>query len=78
MATIASALDTVFTPAASDFTVQSLGGHMVLRRRSTSSAPWVDMGEIYGSGVLIVANPVAGAQFMLVAVSGTPTAQADQ
>jgi hypothetical protein len=78
MATLASALDTPFTPAAGDFIVQATGGTAILERRNTSGAAWAGVGEIVGAQ--IISNPVAGAQYQFRAGAGlgTPTVQADQ
>ncbi len=76
MATIASALNTAFTPAASDFIAQVSGGSAVLRRRGTSGAAWTDCGTIT-NGSVIVSNPVTGASYMFVS-SENVTVQADQ
>lgn len=78
MATIASALNTPFTPAAREFIVQAAAGTAVLQRRNTSGAAWVRVGEITPNRAEIVSNPVAGAEYQFVALAGTPTVQADQ
>lgn len=78
MATIASALNTVFTPAAVDFVVQVSSGVVALQRRGTSGAAWVNVGLITANEAPIVSNPVAGVQYQFVPVSGSPSVQADQ
>ena len=77
MATIATALDTAFTPAVGVFNCQATGGQIVLERRNTSGAGWAACGLF--SGAVEVNNAVAGAQFRAAAAPGsTPTFQADQ
>jgi len=76
MATIASALNTEFTPAAGDFIVQAIDGRAALLRKNSSGAGFAAVGVI--SGAFIVDNPVAGAVYKLMAHEGTPTVQADQ
>jgi hypothetical protein len=78
MATIASAVNTVFTPNAGDFVVQCTTGVVVLQRRGTAGAPWANVGIITGNDAPIVTNPVAGVQYQFTTVSGTPVVQADQ
>lgn len=78
MATISSALDTPFTPAAGDFIVQCSAGVAALERSNDADAPFVYVGTITGNDAPIVSNPVAGARYQFVAISGTPTVQADQ
>lgn len=77
MATLVSALDTDFTPAAGDFIVQATAGAAVLMRKNTSGAAFAPVGVIDKAGV-IVSNPIANAVYRLVAHTGTPTVQADQ
>lgn len=80
MATLVSALATSFTPAQGDFIVQVTGGAAVLQRRNTSGAAWAPV-ETLDSGAYVVSNPVAGAQYQLVAPPGSliaGTVQADQ
>jgi hypothetical protein len=77
MATIASALNTTFTPAAGDFIVQTTGP-AILERRNTSGAAWVIVANLERGGY-IIANPVAAAQYQISkAGETTPTIQADQ
>lgn len=76
MATLVSALNTEFTPAAGDFIVQSTNGRAALMRKNTSGAAFAAVGVI--SEALIVSNPVADAVYKLVAHEGVPTVQADQ
>jgi hypothetical protein len=78
MATIASAVNTAFVPGVGDFVVQCSTGIAELQRRGTNAAPWVTVGVISGSMAPIVSNPVAGAEYRFLAVSGTPVVQADQ
>ena len=77
MATLVSALDTEFTPAAGDFIVQATGGQALLQRKNSSGAAFAPVGTIDKAGV-IVSNPIAGAVYKLTATIGTPTVQADQ
>lgn len=78
MATIASALNTPFTPAVGSFIVQASAGRAMLQRRGTSGAAWTNVGEIGADVSPVVENPVAGAQYQFIAASGTPVVQADQ
>jgi hypothetical protein len=77
MATLVSALDTLFSPAAGDFIVQVTGGTCSLQRRNTSGAAWANVSSVTNSA-LVVSNPVAGAQYQFVTVKGSPAVQADQ
>lgn len=76
MATLVSALETEFTPAAGDFIVQVTNGMANLLRKNTSGAPFSRV-DCIGSAV-IVDNPVAGAIYKFQSVSGSPAVQADQ
>lgn len=81
MATIASALETPFTPAATPFYIQVTGpGQAFLQARGNGSAPWAAItAPIGGSqGAGIVQNPVAGVQYQFVATAGTPAVLAVQ
>ena len=76
MTTIASALNTEFTPAAGDFDVQVFGGAAELMRKQTSGAAFVSVGLLHNEGA-IVSNR-AGDVYKFVAAIGTPIVQADQ
>lgn len=77
MATLTTALNTAFTPAAGDFIVQATGAPAILERRNTSGAAWAGVGTIVGGQ--IISNPIAGAQYQFRdAGQGTPVVQADQ
>ncbi len=79
MTTLTTSTGTVFVPAASPFAVQmTSGGAVVLRRRSTSAAAWVDLTEIRGQGCIYIDNPVAGAEYVLDTITGQPVVQVDQ
>jgi hypothetical protein len=75
MATLISALDADFTPAAGDFIAQAAGGQASLLRKNTGPAAFVLVGQI--SGAVVVSNPVAGAVYRFSAPAGV-TVQADQ
>ena len=77
MASIASAIDTTFTPAASDFLAQVTGGTANLMRRNSSGEAWALVDAITNRAV-VVSNPVAGAQYQFTAVSPAPVVRADQ
>lgn len=77
MATIASALDTEFTPSNADFIVSVAGGTASLMRKNSSGGAFVEVARITSTGA-IVSNPIAGAVFKFVAVNGSPVVQADQ
>lgn len=77
MATLTTALNTAFTPAAGDFIVQ-VAGKATLQRRNTSGAAWANAASLE-SGAYIIDNPVAGADYQFKAAGETnPTVQADQ
>ena len=76
MATLVSALQTEFTPAAGDFIAQSTGGISSLLRKNSAGASFAAVGEI--DGAAIVANPVSGAVYKFDIRSGAPVVQADQ
>jgi hypothetical protein len=79
MATIATALDTPFTPAAGDFIVQCSAGTAALERSNDVDAPFVLVGFLTGNDAPIVANPVAGARYQFRQIgSTTAVVQADQ
>lgn len=77
MATLASAVETEFTPAVGDFNVQVTGGVVTLLRKNTSGAAFSAVQPAF-SGAFICGNPVAGAVYKFAVTSGTPTVQADQ
>jgi hypothetical protein len=77
MATLTTAVNTTFTPAAGDFIVQVAAGDVQLERRNTSSAPWVPVGPKL-TGAWIVSNPVAAADYRFTTTSQNATVQADQ
>lgn len=77
MATLTTALETEFTPAAGDFIVQATGRPVALMRKNTSGAAFAQVTAI-DNQALIVSNPIAGAVYKFVP-SGMPVAvQADQ
>jgi hypothetical protein len=76
MATIASAINTSFTPAAGDFIASITGGSANLMRRNTSSSPWA-LVQPFSNGALVISNPVAGADYMFVS-NDQAVVQADQ
>jgi hypothetical protein len=78
MATIASAVNTVFTPAVGSFVAQCTGGQVRIDRRNTSGAAWTTVGFIDFGTSVIVDNPVSGCQYQFTTTSGTPVVQADQ
>lgn len=80
MATLVSAVDTVFTPATGTFNVQCTRGNSVLQRRQTAGADWAIVGMVKNGDAFLVDNPVASAQYRFVKTddSATPTVQADQ
>ena len=78
MTTLASALNTVFTPSVGTFVAQCSNGIANLERRGTSGAAWVNVGTIDSGQGVIVENPVAGCQYQFVAMSNSPVVQADQ
>ena len=76
MATIASALNTEFTPAAGDFDVQALGGAAELHRKQPGAAGFVRIGTLHNEGGFVTNR--TGNVYKFVPVIGTPTVQADQ
>ena len=77
MASLVSAVDTEFTPAAGDFIASVVGGTAALVRKNSSGTAFAEVGRISNAGV-IVSNPIAGAVYKFVSVSGSPTVQSDQ
>jgi hypothetical protein len=77
MATIATALETEFTPAAGDFIVQATGRPVSLVRKNTSGAAFASVAAI-DNQALIVSNPIAGAVYKFVATGLPAVVQADQ
>lgn len=77
MATIASAVNTAFTPAVGDFRIQVTAGDVVLESRGTAGAPWAPCGPRI-SGVLVVDNPVGGVDYRFTSASQVTAVQADQ
>lgn len=79
MTTIATALETAFTPSGTSFIAQVTNGSAYLERRNTSGAAWA---EVRGSSIqneaVLVDNPVAGADYRFRASGGSPTVQADE
>ena len=82
MATIASAVNTPFTPAATPFYIQVSGiGQAYLQSLADGSAPWVAITAPLGAPNVsagIMQNPVTGTQYQFIAVSGSPVVQATQ
>lgn len=83
MATIASAVNTPFTPAATPFHIQVTGaGTAYVQTRATAGSPWANitaaLGPGAGTGAAILQNPVTGVQYQFVAASGTPVVLASQ
>lgn len=77
MATIASAVETEFTPAAGDFIVQATGMPVALMRKNTAGAAFVPVTSI-DNQALVISNPVAAAVYKFVASGRPVTVQADQ
>lgn len=78
MATLTSALNTVFTPSTGTFNVQASGGNAQLERRNTSGAAWCAAGIMISGQAYVVDNSVSATEYRFVALTGTPTVQADQ
>jgi hypothetical protein len=78
MATIATALNTPFTPVVGDFIVQVTGGAVHLMRANAAGATPTLCGTVGQGAAMIVDNPVAGAIYTARPASGTPVFQADQ
>jgi hypothetical protein len=77
MTTLATALKTAFTPTATEFSVQVIGGSIELLRKQTSGATLVSVGQIKDQAV-IVQNPTSGCVYEMHLSSGNPTVQADE
>ncbi len=81
MATLTTALDTDFTPAAGDFIVQVTGGFGLLMRRNSAGAAMAQAASNV-NGAVIVSNPVAGAVWQIRVAPGSQSqgmaVQADQ
>lgn len=78
MATLVSALDTMFQPTVATFVAQVNGGAAELLMRVTSSDPWaiVKGGPINSGDGFIVDNPAIGTQYKFQAVNSTPSVKA--
>jgi len=63
MASLTTALNTDFTPAAGDFIAQATGAKAVLLRKNAGAAAFAVVGTIERDTGVIVANPVAGAVY---------------
>lgn len=71
-----NALNTDFTPAAGDFTVEVSGGAATLQAKAASGATFVTVGRIDNER-RIVSNPVAGAIYRFQSGEAV-TVRADQ
>jgi len=84
MAALTTALDTEFTPAVGDFTVQCTAGLARLERKNASAAAWATRGgDLEAGDFKVVSNPVAGAVYRFTArapygATVTPVVRADQ
>lgn len=81
MATICSAVNTPFTPAATPFYVQVTGGAAYLQSRGNGSAAWANITPPLSNPAPqagIIQNPVAGVDYQFVTVTGTPVVLATQ
>ena len=78
MATLSTALNTPFTPASGTFGLQVTGGAIRLEKRGTSGAAWAKVAEIYAENAALIDNPIAGADYRMIAIAGSPVVQADQ
>ena len=76
MAVIASAQNTVFTPAVGPFVIQVSGGNADLLRRVSATAAWVNVAANFTS--INVDNPIAGVQFMVTSNRPLAVVEADQ
>lgn len=78
MASLTTANDTEFTPAAGDFIAQSTGaGAVLLRKNASAVATFAVVGNIVRDTAVIVSNPVAGAVYKFAADAGA-VVRADQ
>jgi len=79
MASLTTALNTNFTPAAGDFIVQCTGGSVQLMRSNDGTAAFASCALITNEAKT-VSNPVAGAIYKFVPVNPnvTPTVAANQ
>ncbi len=85
MTTLATAVDVEFTPSKESFSVQVSGGTVLLYKKQTAGAAWVEtrggaIGRVnsnLGLGVGVV-NDNIGAVYKLVTHTGTPVVQADE
>lgn len=78
MATLTTALSTIFTPAVGDFNAQVTGGVARLERRQTAGAAWALVGVLETNDCKVVSNPIAAAEYRFVRMAGSPVVQADQ
>ena len=79
MANLTTSLDTSFTPATGDFTVQAKGTPVQLLRKNNAGAPFASVSMLHNEAKT-VSNPVAGAvyQFASVHPTNVATVSADQ
>lgn len=84
MAALVTAVDTEFTPAVGDFTVQCTAGLARLERKNATGAAWAtNGGDLQAGDFKNVSNPIAGAIYRFTArtpygVTLAPVVRADQ
>lgn len=79
MASLATAVDTEFTPSAGDFIAQVTGaGAALLRKNASGVSDWAVVGSLPAGSAVVVANPVAGAVYKFSALGALTVVRADQ
>lgn len=77
MASLVSAVDTEFTPAAGDFIISVTGGSATLLRKNAAANVFSAVGSGI-TGALVCSNPIAGAVYKFQSDKSSVVVQADQ
>lgn len=73
MAQLVSSINTTFTPAAGDFTVESAGATINVVRRIAGTTPWRLCGQVRSGESVNVSNPVGSTEYQLQPASAVET-----
>ena len=77
MASLVNSLNTEFTPAVGQFSVQSVGGYSYLWRKNDASAVFTPVENPRFIGGVVVDNPTAGSVYKILSDQNV-TVEADQ